>query len=134
MAFDIQISTAAKNAACDAITALLNVGGAGTIKVYDGTKPAGPNTAITSQVLGVTLTFSATSFGAASSGVATANAITSGSPAANITASWYRACNNAGTAVIDGTVGTSGCDLNLGSTTITTGVPVAITSATYTHP
>jgi hypothetical protein len=128
------ISVAARNAALDAVTALLNSGGAGTIKVYDGSQPAGPGTAITSQNLLVTLTFSSTSFGASSSGTATANSITSGTAGATGTASWARLASGGGTAVMDMTVGASATDIVLSSATINNGNTVSISSFTLTHP
>lgn len=134
MANNILISTAARNAAMDAVTALLNVGGAGTLKIYDGAQPAGPGTAVGSQVLLVTLTFSVDAFGDATGGVSTAAAITSGTAVATGTAAWMRLASGGGTAVIDGTVGTSGTDLILGTATINSGNVVAISSFTLTHP
>jgi hypothetical protein len=133
---NLVISTAARQAALDAVTAKINVGGAGSLAIYSGTQPASPDTAISTQTLLVSCAFSATSFGATnSSGVATANAIAQGSPVASGTAAWFRIyAGNGTTGVIDGTVGVSGADLNLGSTTISTGVPVSITSFTLTHP
>jgi hypothetical protein len=133
---NLVLSIAARQAALDGVTAKINVGGPGNFSIYSGAQPTSPDTAITSQVLLVSCGFSATSFGATnSSGVATANAITSGNPVASGTAAWYRIyAGNGTTAVIDGTVGTTGCDLNLGSTTISVGTPVSITSATLTHP
>ncbi len=64
---------------------------------------------------------------------ATANAVTQDASAnANGTATWFRALATDGaTAHLDGTCGTTGCDLNLSSTTVVAGVPVAVTSQTY---
>lgn len=136
MANNVQTSIAARRAAVDARTALINVGGAGSLSIYSGTQPASPDAALSGNTLLVSCALSATAFGAAnSSGVATANAITAGNPVANGTASFYRIfAGNGTTAVIDGTVGTSGSDLNLGSTTISIGVPVTINSLTLTQP
>lgn len=133
MANDIDISAAFANAAMDAAGALLN---SGYLRIYNGTKPAGPGTAITTQTLLAELTFGATAFGASSGGVITANAITQDASAnANGTATWYRALATDGTtAHIDGTVGTTASDLNLSTTTVVAGVPVAVTSLTYTFP
>jgi hypothetical protein len=71
---------------------------------------------------------------AASGGVLTANAIADDSSANNSgTASHYRLFRSDGTtAVIDGDVSTSGADLNLDNTSITTGQVVSITSFTIT--
>ena len=135
MANDLNISIAAANAAADAVVDLLDAGaGAGKLRIYDGTKPAGPGTAISTQNLLAELTFSDPAFGAASSGVATASAITSDSSAdLTGTASWFRALDSNNVAIFDGTVGTSGADLNLSTTSIVAAVQVAITSLTYTQ-
>ncbi len=134
MANNLIISTAARNAALDAVTALLNTGGAGTIKIYDGSQPANPGTAVTTQNLLVTLTFSTTAFAASSSGTATANAITSGVAGFSGTATWARQASGAGTAVFDCTVGSSGTDIVLSTAVITSGNTVSISSYTLTHP
>ncbi len=118
----------------DAVTALLNTGGAGSVKIYDGTQPANPGTAITTQNLLVTLTFNATAFGASAAGVATANAIVSGTAGNTGTATWARLASGAGTAVMDMTVGSSGTDIVLPSATINSGNTVSISSFTLTHP
>lgn len=133
MANDIDISAAFANTAMDAAGALLNNG---YLRIYSGSKPAGPGTAITTQTLLAELRYNATAFAAAAGGVLTANAITQDASAnASGTATWYRGLASDGTtAHLDGTVGTSGCDLNLSTTTIVAGVPVAITSYTLTLP
>lgn len=135
MANNLTVSIAGRQAALDAITAKINVGGAGNLSIYSGTQPATPDTGATGTLL-VSCALSTTSFGATnSSGVATANAITAGNPGNNGTAGYFRIyAGNGTTAVVDGTVGVSGADLNLGSTTISTGVPVSISSFTLTHP
>jgi hypothetical protein len=130
MALNTQLADATANAACNAITALAN---GGTLKIYDGTQPANANTAVSTQVLLVTLTFSATAFGAAAAGVATANAITSGTAVATSTATWFRVFSSGGAVVWDGTVGTSGANLNLPTTAITSGGSVSISSLTFTE-
>jgi hypothetical protein len=134
VANNLIISTAARNAALDAVTALLNVGGAGTIDIYDGVQPANPGTAVTTQNKLVTLTFSTTAFAASSGGSAVANAITSGTAIATGTPAWARLKSGAATAVIDCTVGTSGTDLVLASASISTGNSVSCSSWTLTHP
>lgn len=124
------------NAACDAIVDAIDGGaGAGLLLILDGAKPAGPGTAITTQVTLATLTMSDPAFGAASNGVATASAITQDSSAdASGTATWFRITTSSGTAILDGTVGTSGADLNLVTTTIVATQPVQISSLTVTIP
>lgn len=129
-----RISTAARNAACDAIVDLLDAGaGAGTLKIYTGSQPASAQDAETGTLL-ATFTLPDPVFGAAATGVATANAISNATGAAAGTAGWFRAEDSTGANVIDGSVGTSGADLNLNTTTISVGLTVSITSWTVTMP
>lgn len=132
MALNPKRSNTAVSAAADAVCPLLNNG---YLRLYTGTQPATADTAISTQTLLATLRWNTTAFGAASNGVATANALTSDSSAAATgTATWFRALKSDGTtAVFDGSVGTSGCDLNLNSASITTGSAVSVTSFTYTE-
>ena len=131
MANNLKISTTAVNAQADTLSDLLDNG---YLRIYDGTQPANANTAITTQVLLAELRFNATAAPAASGGVLTMNSITQDSSANNTgTATWFRALKSDGsTAVFDGSAGTASCDLNLGSTSITSGASVAVTSMTYT--
>ena len=117
MAKNTQLSNAAANAEADALAALLN---SGYLRIYDGSQPADANTAVSSQVLLAELRFGATAFGAAVAGVITANAITGDSDAnATGTAAWFRALKSDGTTVVmDGSVGTSGTNLVVATTSI----------------
>ena len=130
-----RISVAAANAACDAVVDLLDAdASAATIQIRSGAQPATVDTAASGTLL-ATLTCSATAFGAATGGVATAAAITSDTNAAATgTAGYFRALDGAGTAVIDGDVGTAGSSMNLNTTSITIGGTVAVTSWTVTMP
>lgn len=134
-----RISNAAAIAACDAIVDLLDVGSPnGYIEIRDGTQPADPDTAAAGTLL-ATLNLSATAFGAAADatpgGQATAASISDDTSAdATSTATWFRAYDAGGTAIIDGDVNTAGGDLNLNSTSITAGGTVSITSWTVTVP
>lgn len=136
MANNFDISNAAASAAADAVVDRLDLGaGPGLLRIYDGTKPAGPDTAVSTQVLLAELTFSDPAFGAASNGVATASAITADSSAnATGTATWFRCVDSTGVAVFDGEVGTSASDINLNSVAIQAGAEVSVTSLTYTQP
>jgi hypothetical protein len=131
MANNLKRSNEAANTEADYVGDLLNNG---YLRIYDGTQPATADTAITSQVLLAELRFNATAFGAPSNGVVTAAALTKDSSAnATGTATWFRALKSDGTSVIfDGSVGTSGCDLNLNSVAIQSGAEVDVTSFTYT--
>lgn len=140
MALATRISNAAAIAACDAIVDLIDGGaGAGLLRIYDGTQATDPDTAIGAQTLLAELTLSDPAFGAAADaapgGRATASAITTDASAnATGTATWFRVVTSAGTAVIDGSVGTSGADLNLNTVSIVSGASVAVTSWTFTVP
>ena len=135
--FAIAYSTTIRNNRLTQVQNAIDGGaGAGLLRIYDGSRPAGPGTAITSQVLLAELTCNASAFAAAASGgVLTLNAITSDSSAdATGTATWFRLLTSGATAHIDGSVTATGGggDLELSSTSIVTGVVVAISTATLT--
>lgn len=122
-------STALRNARLDAITTA--IGTSGLVRIYDGSRPASGGTATT---LLAQLALSATAAAAASAGVLTLSAITQDSSAdATGTATWFRVTTSGGTFVIDGSVGTSGSDLNLTTTSIVATQPVSISSFTITE-
>jgi hypothetical protein len=126
-----QLSNLAANAGADAIAALYN---GGFIDFYDGTQPADAQTSVTTQVLLGSLTFSNPSSVAAALGVAVANAITSVLCAASGTASWARVRkSDHTTAVVDFSVGTSGCDLNMNTVTFVAGGIISITRFEFTQ-
>jgi hypothetical protein len=124
-------ANAAVNEEADKIGVLLNNG---YLRIYDGTQPTTADTALGAQVLLAELRFNATAFAAASAGVANANAFTQDSSAnATGTATWFRALKSDGTTpVYDGSVGTSGADINLNSVAIQSGIAVEVTSLSYT--
>lgn len=121
-------STAARNAATDAVTALLG----GTAKLVFRISPssvASPGTAV------ATLSMSATAFGAASSGTATANAITSDTNATGNASpvAFATLQTGAGTVVIHCAVAASGSDINMtNGLTVNAGDTVSCSSLTYT--
>lgn len=129
----ISIGTSARNAAVDAVVDLLDAGGAGSIEIRTGAKPAAPGDAATGTLL-ATLTLPATAFGSSVGGTANLNAVAAVNAAASGDAGYFRAKSGAGTAIFDGTVGTAGADLNLNSVTITAGGQVSITSGTFSQP
>jgi len=67
-------------------------------------------------------------------GVATANAISNPTISASGTASWYRVFDSDDTAIFDGTVGTSNASMIVGTVTFVSGLELAVSSWTYTHP
>jgi hypothetical protein len=120
-------STAARNAATNAVTLLLNASGAGKLVFRTTGNVTVPGTAI------ATLTFSATAFGAPSSGTATANAITSDTNAAGGTVATATLETGAAVVVVHCEVAGSGSDINLtGGLNVTAGDTVSCSSLTYT--
>lgn len=120
------------------LTQILNAidagAGAGTIKIYTGTRPATGGALSGNTLLG-TLTFSDPCAASPSGGVLTFNAIIQDAAAdATGTATWARIEDSAGTFVYDASVGTSGADINLSSVSITAGGPISVTSASITAP
>ena len=134
MALNPHFSLAWRNQALDQLTTSL--GTSALFQVYAGVQPADVSSAVTAaNVVLASLTFPTTNaFGAASGGVITANAIGSAAAVTGGTATWFALCKSTGARVADGSVGTSGADLNLNSTTIATGAQVAVSAFTVTMP
>ncbi len=127
-----KLSNVAANAAADAFTALLN---SGYLIILDGSQAATADTAISGQTTCAVLRFGSTAFGAASTGVSTANTITSDTDAdATCTATWFRTLeSDNSTKVMDGTIGTSGADINLATVSISQHATVSVSSFTYSQ-
>ncbi len=122
-------STVVRNAMLDSITS--TIGSSGLLRIYDGSRPASGGAATTKLA---ELALSATSAPSASGGVLTFSTITQDSSADNTgTATWFRVTTSGGVFVIDGSVGTSGSDLNLVTTSIVATQPVSITSFVITE-
>ena len=127
-----------RNNQLDEITALIDAGAAaGVLRIYDGSQPADADTAVSTQNILSEHTLSDPSAAAASGGVLTFSAVGSDTSANNTgTATWFRISDSNGNAVLDGDVSTSAAgtgDLQLDSTSITSGQTVNITSLTITE-
>jgi hypothetical protein len=140
MASNFKLSTSARDAACNAIVDLIDAGtGAGRIEIRVGAPPTNVGDASSGTLLG-TLTFSATAFGASSSGVATAAAITSDTSAdASGDAGYFRIYQGAGgdtAALMQGTAGEAADtpDLTFDNKSIVLAGTIAISSMTVTVP
>jgi hypothetical protein len=123
------IMTLARSAMCDALVDMVDTGTpgdpSGDLKGY--------NAAFA--LLLFECTFVNPAFGAAASGVATANAITQDSSAdATGTAAVGRVCDRANAVVWAFTIGLAAADLILNTLSITAGDVVSISSATVTMP
>lgn len=107
------------------------VGSGASIRIYSGSKPATPETTATGTLLAtVPITGSFT----ASGGSITAADPGAVTPAASGTAGYFRLLTTGSTAILDGTVGTSGADMNLSSTAISTSSPLDLGVPTFTVP
>lgn len=121
-------STAARDAATDAVTALLTTGSKLKFRIS-------PSSIGTPGAAAATLSLASTAFGASSSGTATAGAITSDTNAAgNASAVAYASLETgAGTIVVHCAVAASGSDINMsGGLIIGAGDTVSCSALTYT--
>jgi hypothetical protein len=128
----VKFTTLVRNARLDAVTTY--AGASAIVRIYSGTAPADANTSLSGNTVLAELACSATLAPAASGGVLTLSTITQDSSAdATGTATFYRWLKSDATTVIQqGTVSTSGADLNLNTTSIVIGGPVSVTSWTLT--
>lgn len=119
-----------RNAQLDAITTF--VGNAGKLQLYTATRPATGGTATTALITAFTM---GTPFApGASAGVLSPNLPSATVGASAGTAAWFRLFKTDGTTIcLDGSVGTSGADLIVNTTTISVGVAVSITAFTITR-
>lgn len=136
MAADLKYAVLAKNAKLDALATY--AGASAKLRIYSGTKPANPDTAISGTML-VECVCNATAFaGAAASGVLTASPISNGTGAAGAgtgtAATHFRLWKSNGTTpVLDGTVGASSADLILDNVNIAQNQVVSVSSLTITE-
>ncbi len=128
----IGMSTNLRNARADANTTF--AGNGALLRLYDGTRPSTGGTATT---LLAELTCGTPFAASASGGVLTLGSITQDSAAnAAGNATWFRLVKSDGTThVMDGSVTATGGggDMELVTTSITTGQPVQVTSFTITE-
>ncbi len=130
-----RLASATAIAACNTIVDLVDGGaGAGSIILYTGAEPAYANDAAGTEV--ATCTLADPAYGAAAADAVNhwadaeiASAATDSSATGNASAvSYFRLADSDAAVVLQGTVGTSGADLNLNSTTIGPGASVSISS------
>lgn len=108
-----------------------DIGSAATIEIRTGSKPATPETTVTGTLLAtVTISGSFTS----TSGVLTSADPAAASVVATGTAGYFRLKTSGGTAKVDGTVGTSGADMNLSSVSLVSGGTVDLGVPSITVP
>lgn len=122
----LRMADAAVNAEANALNSEVN---GGKLRIYDGAQPATADTAVTTQNLLAEFTLPSPVFGAAVSGVVTANAIANTTGLFASTATWYRVLSSALTPEWDGAVG---AQMTLSSAAISVGATVSVTSWTHT--
>lgn len=125
----VTLTTAARNAACDAVVDLLDAG------TTDATGDINFQTSANASL--ATCNMANPAFGAASTGVATAGTIAQGTVAGSanpstIAKALFRNRNNV--EVFQCAVAVSGSDINLTNVSVNDGDTIDITSLTYTQP
>lgn len=125
-------STDVRNARLQVVADAVDGGsGAGKLRIYDGSRPATGGT-----VTNLLVEFALPSpfEDSISGGVLTADAISSATASGTGTATWFRIIDGDGTFVLDGDAGGtgSGKELELSSTSISSGQTVTIDSLTIT--
>lgn len=141
MASKLNYSAALEKLRMDGITT--TVGNAGKLWIYSGTQPAGPGSTHVLTLLAGPFTLGSPFAAGATTALPS---VLSPTLPSNVNASasaqptWWRVSTSAGTdgsaGIVDGSAGTSGCDMTIGP--CTSGQPVAITSwtlssATFGH-
>lgn len=128
------------NVAKAGVEAKTDLADGGKLAIYDGTQPADPATAVSTQTKLVEFTLKSPAFGAAAQGTKKAT-VTLDLPAAvaataSGTASWFRVVDSSGNALWDGDVTDSGGNGNLkiSATAIVSGIDVNIVSLTMSDP
>jgi len=119
----------ARNAACNAVTALVNTGSTwstGLLYLYDD-----------SSAVATIMNFSNPAYQDATNGTALANAITDATCFFDATVSWFRVMNRDASSVWTGTIGTTelvGGDMRFDTVIFPKDSTISISSAYYTVP
>ena len=109
---------------------LITYAGTNTLfNIYSGTQPANANTAITTQVLLVSMPIAGV-FGTDTNGTLTLGAVTPANASASGTASFFRILKSDNSVIMDGSVGLTAADLILNTVDIVASQSVDITSGT----
>lgn len=131
MSSNLKYAVTLKNAKLDAITTA--IGTSGLLRMYTGTQPTNPDTALAGNTMCASLALSATFAPASSGGVLTANAITTETSAdATGTVTFGSLLTSGAVRKVDFTIGTSAADLILNTTSIVSGAQVSVSSLTIT--
>jgi hypothetical protein len=126
VASNIHFSATIRNAMLDALNAI--IGSGAKLRIYSGTQPADTGASEAGTLL-AELALASTPLAAASGGAASFNTITDDASADDTgTATHFSIRTSGGARLIEGTVGTSGADLNMNTTSFVAGADIAVTS------
>lgn len=122
----------------DAIVDSVDVGTTnpnGQMQIYTGGQPATPQTTATGTLLG-TLDFASTAFTASDANASAGlnGGGISAEASASGTAGWFRVLDRDGIAIFDGSIDTSGADLNFDVVDFVSGGTITLTSLTVSTP
>lgn len=135
MALNLKFSASLRAAQQNQITSQL--GANAVVRVYSGAQPASPDVAITDQVLLASIACSATFAAPAVGSTLTVNPLEIGVGTVQAgdgsDATWFRIVTAGGTGHIDGSVGISGCDMNLNNINIAKGQTITVATMTFTN-
>lgn len=124
-------STPLRNALMDTIT--VQAGGNALLDIYDGVRPA-TGAAITTQNKIAELVCNAVFAPASANGQLTLNSIPTVNALVSGTAAWFRLSKADGTFVMDGSVATTGGDINLNALVVIQGATMTVTSGQLFAP
>lgn len=127
----VNFATTRKTARAGVVNTALT---SGTLKIYDGTKPTTPDTAVGAQNLLVTFALPNPA-GTVTSGVFTAGTIASATVAYTSTAAWARAFDSSSGAIADFDVGVtgSGAAIEIDNLSLVSGGQASVTAFTITE-
>lgn len=133
MALDPKDSNAAASAKADAFARLLD---GGKLRIYTGTKPAGPDTPITTQTLLAEFTLANPCAPAAVNGVLAFTAPAATTVLADGTAAWYRLLTSADAPMHDNTAGDAADNaaMTISNKNLVQNATLSISNFSYTEP
>lgn len=132
------MATTITSAAAAAMAAALNthIGTTADLVIYDGTPPTNAGASLSSNNVLAKFDLSNPAFDSTTGGVMTLDVTPALTVAASAsgTATFFRILQGGTTSVLQGSVGVGSGELQLNTTTITSGVNVSVTSGTVTVP
>lgn len=123
MASSLRMSTVAVNGMADHLARRVN---GGKLQICSGSQPSGADKTITDQTILVEFLLPNPAFGEAEKGKIVCHEIEPTRAVASGKATWYRVMTAAGAPLWDGSVGESGCDMNISDTEIFAGAEVSL--------